>query len=252
MQSPWIATVASRKLLTLVGLGIAPVGQVFGASVRAISLTSFPITTCLVQIEMDAYYQMLDECLQAVHAEAERLSANGVVDCQLTYETTLEGAPAGYRLLRMQMIGTGVLDERNLSSQRYVAACTATELLGLHRAGFQPCGLAVGHCSFYQVAWRQKPKRGPLGSWMNEEVAELTQGPYTAREIAMSRMTDMAQKCGGVGIVAVKYQSSVIPSGSLVDGTMAAVCRMSMIGTAIRRNPKSDSEVSISLAVKVN
>ena len=252
MSLPWIATVDAKALASLRGVDIEPVGQVFGASIHAISVNSFPISTSQVQIEVDAYYQMLDECLKSVHAEADRIGANGVVACQLSYELGVEGAPSGYRLLRMKLIGTGVRDGRMISKPCYIAACNPMEVFGLHKAGYEPCGLAVGHCSFYQVAWRQRPKTGPLGLWSNEEVSELTQGPYTAREIAMSRMTTMAQECGGTGIVGVKMQSSVFPSGSLMEGSMAALCRMTLIGTAIRRNATYDSNVSITMTVPVD
>ena len=251
MTKVWVGTINARELYALSHVGIEPVGQVYGASVRAISTLYFPATTSEVHVEMEAFQQMLADCMASMNREADALGANGVIDCEIVQNVNYEMQASGFIILSMQIMGTGVIDRSYRGMSRYFAHINSGELIALRKGGYDACGLVVGTSSFYQVAWRQIPKLGPFGFWANEEVYELTQGPYTARELAMSRMVTMARNCSGTGIVGVKVESQVIPTGSLTSGNMAALCRMRLVGTAIRSNGSYNSQVSVNVTVPV-
>jgi len=251
MANLWIGTVSPAELLALTQIGVEPAGQVYGVSVQAVSIGSFPATTSEVTGERDAFDVMLSECLFLMNSQADQMGANGVLSCNISYGVDFELMDTGYLKFTMQITGTGVKDRDSICNHRYFATVSPCELIAMRKVGYEPSGLAVGNCTYHQVAWRQQPAKGPYGTWANQEIAELTQGPYTAREIAMSRMVAMARESGGTGIVGVKFESTVSPRGSLMSGTMTALCRMFLYGTSIRRNPACTSRVSVTATVPI-
>src|ERR1700709_1438636 len=79
----------------------------------------------------------------------------------------------------------------------YASDLSASELLLVKEAGFDPVGLVVGssiyHVGYQQAAWSQ-----------NQEMTVLTQAMYHARELAMDRMEEEAHALGADGIVGVR------------------------------------------------
>ncbi|MDR3690463.1 MAG: hypothetical protein P4L46_13885 [Fimbriimonas sp.] len=240
---PWVGSLSPSELLALTHIGIEPAGQVYGISVQAMWTGNLPVTTLEIEGERDGFNQALTECMFLMNAQADELGANGVLECQVKYEIDMALAGPSYITFKLEITGTAVKDRSSISSSRYFATISCGEMIAMRKAGYEPCGLAIGNCSYHQVAWRQQIQVGAFGFWANQEITELTQGPYTAREIASNRMVQMARASGGTGIVGVDVRSSVYPSGSLAGGTMAALCRMLLIGSAIRRNPNADSKV---------
>ena len=245
MAKPWIGTINSKEMSSLAHINIVPVGQVFGASVRTISTLYFPITSSEINNEIEAFQMMLETCMNALIDQTRAMGANGVIDVKFTHQMDVDNANSGIWLLTSKMVGTAVQDKGHGSDDLYTAGITANELVILRKAGFEPCSIAIGNSVYYKVAWRQVPKTGPFGFWANQEVTELTEGPYIARELAMSRMGEMARKSGGTGIIGVTAESDVKAFGTLTAGNMAALCRMRLVGTAIRRNLSSDPTVLI-------
>jgi uncharacterized protein YbjQ (UPF0145 family) len=251
MANFWVGSVSASELLALKHIGVEPVGQVYGVSVKGLATSYFPVVTSEVVGEVEGFSQMLSECMFLINAQADQVGANGVLDCKVDYDVDLELIDIGYLKYTLQITGTAVQDRDSKCEHRYFATMSPCELIAMRKAGYEPCGLAIGNCTYFQVAWRQQPKLGPFGTWANEEIKELTQGPYTAREIAMERLMNMARNVGGTGIVGVQLETEVSPSGSLVLGTMAAFCRMFLYGTAIRSNPFPSSQVSVMTTVPI-
>ncbi len=88
--------------------------------------------------------------------------------------------------------------------------------------GYMPVGLVVGN-SVYSMG-----VTGGIGSAMKGmtkgEVPQITELLYNARELALGRMKEEAEKLGADGVVEVKL--NVIPMGSWMEITA--------IGTAIK------------------
>ncbi len=250
MASMWTGNLSSPELLALRQLGVEPLGQVYGASVQGVSSVLFPITTSEVKAEVAAFLEMLEACTASVREQAEKLGANRVLNCRLTHHLSKE-ARGGYFPYKMELVGLASKDPAGPRNDCSLSAATPTEFVCLVNNGFDPCGLAVGFTAFYQVAWRQPPKKGRFGTWANEEVSELTQGPYTAREIASNRMVDMAKRVGAAGVVGVNLTTNISTSGTLLGGNMSLLCRMMFIGTAIRRNLAEQGGVKILTTISV-
>jgi len=256
MPKPWIATLDGGELALANRLQIHPLGQVYGCSVQMVYNQYVPAVSSELVVEVEVFHEMLQRSLDHLRQEAASLGANGVIGIRIDWKAVdyMIAATAPNYGTSLMMTGLAVIDELAPKGAHYLAASTIDEVFALRKADYIPVGLAVGKSSYYQIAWRQVPKMtgGIFSTWANEEVTELTQGPYIAREIAMHRMSQAALAAGGTGIVGVEVAAEVLPEGSPLVGNMVAICRFLCIGTAIRRNPGPTEHASLAVALDIS
>src|SRR5207237_2498558 len=125
-----------------------------------------------------------------------------------------EGLPEAAKKRLPEMRGTA--ERRGL----FTSDLSVNELLLVRQAGFDPLGLVMGS-SIYHIGF-QVP-----GFYQSQEMEVLTQGMYTARELAMTRMEEEADVLGADGIVGVRLEVTRYEWGESLAEFMA-------IGTAIR------------------
>ncbi len=256
MAKPWVATFDGGELVFARQLGLKALGQVYGCCVEAVSTMYFPATSCEAGIEAEAFNSMLEKSTGHMRQEASRLGANAVLGCRVEWnrvDRTVETVST-YYASTLKISGTAVIDPSAPTDAIYLASVDPCEVFALRKANYDPVGLAIGRCTYYQVAWRQIPKMttGLIQTWANEEVVELTQGPYAAREIAMGRMAEQARSAGGVGVVGVQVSTEVLPDGTLQGSNMSVTCRFMCVGTAIRRKPGPVEANSVAGVVPIN
>lgn len=79
----------------------------------------------------------------------------------------------------------------------FTSDLSVDEFLLVQAAGFEPLGFVVGssiyHIGFQQSSWKQ-----------SQEMEVLSQAMYSARELAMTRMEEEADRLGADGIVGVR------------------------------------------------
>ena len=81
----------------------------------------------------------------------------------------------------------------------FTSDLSVNEFLLVREAGFRPLGFVLG-TSVYHIGFQQ-------GNWsQNQELGQLSQAMYHARELAMSRMEAEAYALGADGIVGVQIQ----------------------------------------------
>jgi uncharacterized protein YbjQ (UPF0145 family) len=122
-------------------------------------------------------------------------------------------------------MGTAVANPTVKSSGVWVSDLSGQDLYLLIRAGYQPIGLAFGAC-VYHVAHQR------LGAWVgqqsqNVELGNYTSALYEARELAMTRMQQEAQRVRAHGIVAMRIEQKSHMWGSHVIEFLA-------IGTSVK------------------
>ena len=102
----------------------------------------------------------------------------------------------------------------------FTSDLSVNEFVLVREAGFDPLGLVIGssiyHIGYQQSMWRQ-----------NQEMQVLTQATYHARELAMSRMEEEADRLGADGVVGVRLVVNRYDWGADLAEFMA-------VGTAIR------------------
>ncbi len=165
---------------------------------------------------------------------ARRAGADGVLGVALE----LGDLRPGGRLVHLVATGTAVRRRAGAAAgggsggavgrrggAPFTAALSGQEVHLLERAGYQPLGIVTGVCA-YHVG-----RRG-FGAWAasvstNQEMTVYTEALYDARELAMTRLQDMALGLGADGVVGAR-----IVERSGVWGTH--VIEFSAVGTAVR------------------
>ena len=107
----------------------------------------------------------------------------------------------------------------------FVSDLSARDFTLLHRAGWEPLGLAAG--ASFVVAPRRSARQWAAQKSQNVELTNLTEALYLAREGAMARMQEAGIAMGADGVVAVKLREGPIGRG-------ARAMQFVAVGTAVR------------------
>lgn len=230
---PVVTSLSVDEAILLDQVGYEPVGLLTGASV--VQVAAF--AGLGVGFSANGELNQLSEALEVARVralgrltdEARRHGADGVVGVALDLGDLRHGG----RLVHLVATGTGV---RRDGQRRqgggggrrgapFTAALNGQEVHLLERAGYEPLGIVTGVCA-YHVG------RQAFGSWAssvrtNQEMTIYTEALYDARELAMTRLQDMALGLGADGVVGAR-----IVERSGVWG--AHVLEFSAIGTAVR------------------
>ena len=224
-----------NELLLTHQCGFEPLGQVMGTSMYHVGFVYTPGYSW-VSGEMatltQAYYEARHLAMGRLLREAKLLHADGVVGVRLT-RTEYEW---GSGMIEFMALGTAVrrigappLPE---NENPFVSALNGQDHYALRQEGMKPVGFCMGNCTWYQIPdWRTQVATG-WGSWYNQELIAFTQGSYTARELAMTRMEMEAKAVGAIGIVGVEIETSVQTID--VNNQINAIMHFSATGTAIR------------------
>jgi len=220
-------------------VGYEPRGLVVGSAVYHIGIQYANWNTNQEMSDLtQAMYQARQEALAAMERHAQQVGGQGVVGLKLEVQIHATGHP----LAEFVAMGTAVANPTARSSAIWVSDLSGQDLYLLIRAGYQPIGLAFGAC-VYHVAHQG------LSQWMgqqtqNVELSNYTSALYEARELAMTRMQQEAQRSRAQGIVAMRIEQKSHIWGSHVIEFLA-------IGTAVRlvaaEHQRLAPEMSVSL-----
>jgi uncharacterized protein YbjQ (UPF0145 family) len=193
-----------NEFLLVEEAGFTPLGLVMGSSIYQIGLQTrrWSSSTELDKLTQ-AMYTARELAMSRMEEEADVLGADGVVGVRLDvnyYEW-------GKSTAEFIAIGTAVKARdggswRNVEGKPFTSDLSGQDFWTLLQTGFAPLGLVLGTC-VYHVAHRS------LGSALGSagratELPTFTQALYDARERAMTRMEDEAQRLQAEGIVGVQ------------------------------------------------
>jgi len=176
--------------------------------------------------------------LGRLEEEAALLKAHGVIGVRFTrrsYEW-------GQNLLEYTAIGTAIRLPNTPPPQRpFLSDLSGQEFWTLLQAGYYPAGVVTGYSSYYVSLGSNMTQqlRGWFGSGSNnQEIVPFTQALYTARDLGMYRLVNMARNLDALGVVGmhIDYDRNIEeyetdnPSRKYLD----LFVHFSVIGTAIR------------------
>jgi len=224
-----------NEFLLVKEAGFNPKGLVFGSSIYHIGLQgrSWSKNRELEKLSQ-AMYTARELAMSRMEAEAKVLDADGVVGVRLDVNF-YDWGPHSAEFIA---IGTAIESKDNPMSWRnplgapFTSDLSGQDFWTLVQSGYMPLGLVMGTC-VYHVGHRN------LGNVVsqtanNSELVPFTQALYEARELAMTRMQDEAERLGAEGIVGVQMVEKSHFWGSHVIEFFA-------VGTAIR--PIRDNHV---------
>jgi uncharacterized protein YbjQ (UPF0145 family) len=113
----------------------------------------------------------------------------------------------------------------------FTSDLSVSEYVLLGEAGFEPLGFVVGS-SIYHVGLQ-------VGRWsQNQELQNLTQAMYSARELAMARMRSEADHLGADGIVGVNLRMQMYAWGQdVLEFIATGTAVKALAGTGAHRAP---------------
>lgn len=231
------------ELLTVGHAGFEPLGQVMGSSIYHVGWQYMPTYTWTsgeLTVLTEAFYNARHLALSRIQQEAALLGATHVIGVRLEFRQY----DWGVGLLEFAAIGTAIrLKGSSPAGNRLPAlsAMTGEQFWLLHQSGYQPVGVAVGNCTWYQVAgWGTMMATGGSlwgTSWQNQEITDYTRAVYQSRSLASYRMELEGRSYGAEGIVGVVIQVNYdrreveVNQGHRED----LIVHFTAIGTAIAR-----------------
>ena len=236
-------------LLTL-ECGYQALGQVMGSSVYNMGWQFMPAggmgsnwgwyqsgeLEALTQAHINARLLAMNRMLQ----EAKLLNADGVVGVRLERrENDIEPG-----MIEFVAVGTAVRKKNApplaLGAMPFMSSLNGQHMWMLEKEGMDPVGFAFGTSVYFQVPdWRGQ---NILWSWSNNEMTSLTQGFYTAREIAMGRLYQDALSVGADGVVDVSIENNYRRYTDGHGHLIGIIVTFTAFGTAVARRG-SESEV---------
>jgi uncharacterized protein YbjQ (UPF0145 family) len=224
-------------------IGYEALGFVMGSSVYHIGWQFLPsgnwwYSSQELEILTAAHSEARHLAMNRMLQEASLLDADGVVGVRLTRDET-DGGHTEFKA-----IGTAVRhpEGRKPGDKPFLSSLSGQELWALERGGFAPIGFAFGTCVYFQVPdWRGQTV---LSSWQNAELTSLTQGFYTAREIAMERLAEEFRGTDADGVVGVDVESFADARTDAHDNLIGLIVHFTAMGTAVSRMPtRTDFDV---------
>ncbi|MGH9102177.1 MAG: heavy metal-binding domain-containing protein [Acidimicrobiales bacterium] len=216
-----------NEFLLVTEAGFDPRGLVFGSSISHIGLQrrSWAKSQELEGLTQ-AMYTARELAMARMEAEAEVLGADGVVGVRLDinfYEW-------GQHSAEFIAVGTAVSARepgtwRTAEGKPFTSDLSGQDFWTLVQSGYMPLGLVMGTCVYHVAHQGIGTKMGQMGQ--NTEMPNFTQALYEARELAMERMQEEAEKLGAEGIVGVQLVEKSHFWGSHVIEFLA-------VGTAVR------------------
>lgn len=223
-----------NEFLLLRKAGFMPLGLVMGTSIYHIGVQSRGWSTSqeLDQLSQ-AMYNARELAMGRMEEEAERLGADGVVGVNLNVRFHEFSGDAAEFIA----IGTAVRADVNAGSFRnalgkpFTSDLSGQDFWTLTQTGYQPQALVMGTC-VYHIAHRSIGQAvGQAGQPV--ELENITQAMYNARELAMKRMEDEAQRLSATGVVGTRVVDSNHHWSEHAIEFLA-------IGTAVTERPGAD------------
>jgi uncharacterized protein YbjQ (UPF0145 family) len=209
--------------------GFEPLGFVVGSSIYHVGLQIGRWSRNQeLQVLSQAMYHARELAMARMRAEADHLSADGIVGVQLR----MQMYAWGQNCLEFVATGTAV---RHLAGQgahrapdgrAFTSDLSAQDFFRLLAAGAVPVAFVLGTC-VYHVA-HQSVMQSLRQAYQNQEMMQFTQGVYEARELALARMQAEAADARASGIVGVTVEVKSHVWGAHATEFLAT-------GTAVRR-----------------
>jgi len=238
-------------------LGLTPLSQVMGSSIYQVGYQSTPWSSAMgegfmfeMQALSQAWNEVRDRALHRLALEAGHVGADAVIGVDLRTgahewaENSIEYVVVGTAVRRSRDAEPD--DGRRPTSDSRERDPVLTELsvadyTKLLSAGVEPLGIVAWSSVFFvgaSYSTQMMSGIGSLGFTQNQELPEFTQGIYSAREIAVGRLTEQAVRLDASGVIGTRIAHSIrqvsVGAGAYSRGGLMVTFHA--IGTAIRES----------------
>ncbi|NYJ75035.1 heavy metal-binding domain-containing protein [Allobranchiibius huperziae] len=243
-RSAFTSDLSVNEFVLVHKLGFEPLGYVMGTSIYHIGY-QFQNWGQSMELEVlsAAMYHARSLALDRMRSEAHALGADGIVGVDLQIQRY------AWATDELEFIAQGTAIRAREPNPAYklrdggpfTSDLSGQDFYTLVRAGHFPRAFVFGAC-VYHVA-HQSIRQSMRMAGRNMEMPQFTEAAYTARELAMTRMEDEANRFGADGIVGVNTQVSGHVWGAHASEFLA-------VGTGVTSSPESgipDPTMTLSL-----
>jgi len=200
--------------------GLRPISQVMGSCVYHVGYTGGPYigqyayNPGAVGIELPSLSQSWNAArelaLSRLRQEAQHCGADAVIGVHITKGAWDFVAGA----IEFVAIGTAVRHEGEKPNPTpALTDLSVQDYFKLRQAGYDALGVVGATTVYYVIPSVASQQIQSSRLWgpgsRNQELTDLTQGLYAARELAMSRVESAAQRLGAAGVVGVDFDQSI-------------------------------------------
>lgn len=232
-KSAFTSDLSVNEFVLVHKLGFDPLGYVMGTSIYHIG---YQFQNWGQSMELDvlsaAMYQARSLAMDRMRSEAHALGADGIVGVNLKIQRY------AWATDELEFIAQGTAVRARVPDPSYklrdggpfTSDLSGQDFYTLVKAGHFPRALVFGAC-VYHVA-HQSIRQTMKMAGRNMEMPQFTEAAYTARELAMTRMEDEANRFGADGIVGVYTDVNAHTWGAHASEFLA-------VGTGVTSSPES-------------
>lgn len=229
---------------------IQPLGQVMGTCFYTIE--NFPVPNFRTQENMMlAHGQMTarTNAVERMKKEAKLYGADGIVSVRIKMN---EQPGFGGSLIEFTAIGTAVKvkdwEPEDLDQEPFTSELNGQEFWQLIHSGYRPVSIAFGICSYYISSdqWTLPLVRTRLLFGRgNQEIEQWTEGLYTARDLAMTRMQKELEESGADGCVGMTVRCDLREMEYELSDTqyIDLLATFTAIGSSIKKMKRPHKEI---------
>ena len=205
--APFTSDLSVSEYLLVREAGFEPLGFVVGTSIYHVGVQvarwgQSQELTVLTQ----AMYNARELALSRMRAEANMLSADGIVGVQLS----IRMYAWGQEVLEFVATGTAVRHSDGSGRHRapdggaFTSDLSGQDFFRLAQGGHVPVAFVLGTCVYHVAHQGLLQSLKQVGR--NTEMPQFTQAVYDARELALGRMQAEAEQAKAAGVVGVRTE----------------------------------------------
>ncbi|RNI19554.1 hypothetical protein EFY87_16990 [Flexivirga caeni] len=232
-KSAFTSDLSVSEFLLVHKLGFDAVGYVMGTSIYHIGFQAQRWGQSMeLEVLSSAMYHARSLAVERMRSEAHALGADGIVGVKLQIqryawqEGELEFIAQGTAIRARQPNPSYKLQDGG----PFTSDLSGQDFYTLVRAGHFPRAFVFGACVYHVAHQGIRQSMKMVGR--NMEMPQFTEAAYTARELAMTRMENEANRFGADGIVGVRTEVSAHIWGEHASEFLA-------LGTGVISSPES-------------
>jgi uncharacterized protein YbjQ (UPF0145 family) len=252
---------STNEFLLVREAGFRPVTQVMGSCFYNVGWQNVPMGgwgysaggTFELEVQSAAWNEARRLAFSRLEQEAKLAGADAVLGVHIT-RGSYDWAQG---LIEFAAVGTAVVSEGfEFGDEIFLSSLSGQQFASLVRSGWMPIGITAGSTVSYVMGGMQtmRAMSGFGARMQNQELSELTQGVYAARQLTMRHVERQARELEAAGIVGMQIEqhqhAREIDQGGYKR--LDLIVTMHAIGTAVAQIDDPDEPPPTYIALRLN
>lgn len=251
----------TNEFLLIRQAGFRPVTQVMGSCFYNVGWQNIPLGgwgysgggTFEMEVQSKAWNEARRLAFSRLEQEAKHAGADAVLGVRIT-RGSYDWAQG---LIEFAAVGTAVISEGfEFGDEIFLSSLSGQQFASLVRSGWMPIGITAGSTVSYVMGGFQtmRAMSGFSARMQNQELTELTQGVYAARQLTMRHIERQARELEAAGIVGMQIEQHQHPREIDQQGykRLDLIVTMHAIGTAVAQIDEPDEPPPTYIALALN